>query len=148
MSYPQLSSQGPRKALQLLYGPNMETEAQPGEDLVQELGELLGPNSHPSVKSFFTNGKLRPKDGSDLLKSTQWVGGRATGRHTFADPPSSPKGSLGHHHPRGVATELTARLPVRAAVRADTGSPGTLQGRPGRRSRLTAGRAQGDLLLT
>jgi hypothetical protein len=33
--------------------------------------------------SLFTNGKLRPEDGSDLLKNTQWVGGRAT----FADPP-------------------------------------------------------------
>lgn len=60
----------------------METEAQPGDELVQELGELLRPNSQASVKSIY-NGKLRPEDGSDLLKNTQWVGGRAT----FADPP-------------------------------------------------------------
>lgn len=52
VSSPQPGSQGPQSAPQSLNGPNMETEAQPGEELVQELGELLGPNSHPSVKSL------------------------------------------------------------------------------------------------
>lgn len=53
MSYPEPSSQGPQRAPQLLYGPNMETEAQPGEELVQELGELLRPNSQASGKSIY-----------------------------------------------------------------------------------------------
>lgn len=50
--FPRAYSQGPQSAPQLLNGPNMETEAQSGKELVQELGELLGPNSHPSVKSL------------------------------------------------------------------------------------------------
>lgn len=52
ISYPQPSSQGPQRAPQLLYGTTMDTEAQPGEELVQELKELLRPKSHFSVKSF------------------------------------------------------------------------------------------------
>lgn len=50
---PSLAARVHQRAPQLLYGPNMKTEAQPGEELVQKLGELLRPNSQASVKSIY-----------------------------------------------------------------------------------------------
>lgn len=50
---PQLSGPGTSKIPQSLRGPNMETEAQPGEELAQALGKLLRPNSRTSAKSLY-----------------------------------------------------------------------------------------------
>lgn len=64
-------------------------------------------------------------------------------------PPKCPKGTLGHHHPRSVATALTAREPwQRQPERAPAAPPGPCRGR-----RAGAGASQpvasrGDLLLT
>lgn len=56
------SRSGPQRAPQLLRGPEMETEAQPGEELVQDLRQQLGPNSCTYIcrrNPRFTHGETK-----------------------------------------------------------------------------------------
>lgn len=101
-----LTDQGSQRAHQVLHGPKMETEAPPGEELIQDLRHL-GSNSCTSAckASALQMGKLRPRQVSDLPKVTQRAGCRdRSGWGTFETsqtrgPLQSPRGSPGHIPP-------------------------------------------------
>ena len=126
----------------------METEAPPGEELAQYLGQCLGSNSCTSACKGFAlqMGEMRPREGSDLPKVIQRVGGRAKsawGTSQLHRPLQAHEGISGTPPPgggRSVRQDTTPRCRSPGLCRSATGGAAPTpprhraawEGRPGR----------------